>query len=89
MELFSATELTFPVYQMILLLVLSTISLLYGRIKLALLINYLFTLYWGYFFNRDLLITYMIEPYYFITIYFGLGLFVAVMATIGFLVYQD
>lgn len=89
MELFSATELTFPVYQMILLLVLSTISLLYGRIKLALLINYLFTLYWGYFFNRDLLITYMIEPYYFITIYFGLGLFVAIMATIGFLVYQD
>jgi hypothetical protein len=34
--------------QIILLLTLSTLSLVFGRLRLALLINYCFTIYWGY-----------------------------------------
>jgi hypothetical protein len=45
MEFLSTAEIFIPVYQMILLLLVSTLTLLFGRTKLALIINYLFTLY--------------------------------------------
>jgi hypothetical protein len=48
MEFLSTAEIFIPVYQMILLLLVSTLTLLFGRTKLALIINYLFTLYWGF-----------------------------------------
>jgi len=47
MEIFSMTEISIPVIQMVLLLLLSTGALFFGKLKLALLINYLFTLYCG------------------------------------------
>ena len=37
-------ELVFPVHQRIVLLSPSTMVLLFGRVKLALMINYLFTM---------------------------------------------
>jgi len=45
MEFFYATELTIPMSQMVLLLICSTVALLFGRIRLALLVNYLFALF--------------------------------------------
>ena len=60
MEFFSTAEIFIPVYQLILLLLVSTLTLLFGRTKLALIINYLFTLYWGFVFNRDLLLPYSV-----------------------------
>jgi len=56
MEFFSLTKLAIPVTQMALLIAMNTIALLFGRIKLALLITYLFTLYWGYVLNREILV---------------------------------
>jgi hypothetical protein len=56
MEILSMTEISIPITQMILLLLLSTGALFFGKLKLALLINYLFTLYWGYVINRDFLV---------------------------------
>ena len=41
--------------QIILLMLLSTLSLLFGKIRLALLINYIFILNWAYILNRDIL----------------------------------
>jgi hypothetical protein len=55
MEIFSMTEISIPITQMVLLLLLSTGALFFGKLKLALLINYLFTLYWGYGINKDFL----------------------------------
>ncbi|MBW1769650.1 MAG: hypothetical protein JRJ17_00525, partial [Deltaproteobacteria bacterium] len=52
MEFFMLAELTVPLFHIALLLALSTLALLLGRVKLALLVNYLFALYWGYIFNR-------------------------------------
>jgi hypothetical protein len=64
---------------------LSTLALLFGRVKLALLTNYLFALYWGYFLNRDLFSELTANNgEYFMFIYFGLGIAVTVLALIGF-----
>jgi hypothetical protein len=40
MEIFTSTQLAVPLLQVILLLILSTIALLVGRLRLALFINY-------------------------------------------------
>lgn len=45
MDTIMDTQLTVPLFQVCLLLALSTLALLFGRIKLALIINYCFTLY--------------------------------------------
>ena len=54
MEFFQTTQLAVPLIQIMLLLALSTVTLLIGKVRLALLMNYLFAFYWGYVFNADL-----------------------------------
>jgi hypothetical protein len=55
MEFFYTTELAVPMSQMVLLLICTTVALLFGRIKLALLVNYLFAFYlWPSLRWRDL-----------------------------------
>jgi hypothetical protein len=56
MEFFYSMELSIPAVQMAILLILNTLSFLFGIIKLALLITYLSTLYWGYILNQKFLI---------------------------------
>jgi len=84
-ELATSMELNITVYQLMALLISSTLALLFGRIKLALLINYVFTIYWGYFFNRDLVLSYLDNQYYFSIAYFGLGIVVAILSMIAFI----
>ena len=48
MELFRKTLITIPFMQLFLLLTISTLFLLFGNVKFALLINYMFTFYWGF-----------------------------------------
>ena len=86
MEFFSTAEIFIPVYQMILLLLVSTLTLLFGRTKLALIINYLFTLYWGFVFNRDLLLGHELEYCY--LLYWGFGASIAILAAVGFLIHD-
>jgi hypothetical protein len=86
MEFFFSTELAVPISQISLLLVFSTFALLFARVKLALIINYVFTLYWGYGFNREQLLSSGIEKIdYFTPFYFGFGLLIVILAMIGFL----
>jgi len=87
MEFFSTAEIFIPIYQMILLLLVSTLTLLFGRTKLALIINYLFTLYWGFVFNRDLLLGHGLEYYY--LLYWGFGTSIAILAAVGFLIHDS
>ena len=84
-DLFYSAETMIPVWQILLLLLLSTLALLNGRTKLALLINYMFTLYWGYFANQSQIFANMDNPDQFISIYFGIGVVIAVLAAVGFL----
>ncbi|KPJ69156.1 MAG: hypothetical protein AMJ45_00925 [Syntrophobacter sp. DG_60] len=90
MELFYSTELAVPLFQIVLLLTLSTFALLFGKIKLAMLINYLFALYWGYVFNRERLLGSSLEKInYFTLIYFAFGLVIIILALIAFLFHRD
>jgi len=89
MDLFYYTELAVPVAQLVLLLICSTVALLFGRIRLALLVNYLFALFWGYFLNRDVLIQSGGELSYFIYIYVLFGLAVVFLTAVGFLIHRD
>jgi hypothetical protein len=84
MEIFSMTEISIPVAQMVLLLLLSTGALFFGKLKLALLVNYLFTLYWGYGINRDFLVSSGYQHLNGFTIlYVGFGLIIAVVALVS------
>jgi len=90
MEFFHTTELAIPLFQVVLLLTLSTLALLFGRTKLALLMNYLFTLYWGYILNREHLLGPNLEEIsHFSVLYFGFGLVIIILALIGFLTQND
>lgn len=90
MDIFFNADLTIPLNQIILLLLLSTIALLFGKIKIALIINYIFTLTWGYVFNRDKLIDLGFEfPEVFTTIYFLFGIGVIVIAGFAFLFHRN
>jgi len=88
LEFIYMTEITIPLIQIVMLLIMSTLALLYGRMKIALLINYLFALYWGFFLNRDAILEMMAESESFVMIYFGLGIGVALLAVVGFIVHQ-
>ena len=48
MELIMSTKISIPFMQISLLLIVSTLFLLFGKVKLALITNYLFSFYWGF-----------------------------------------
>ena len=56
LEFLLNANLNIPMIQLIMLMLMSTVSLLFGKLKLALLINYVFTLHWAYVANRENLI---------------------------------
>lgn len=86
LDFFRSAHLSIPILQISILLLLSTLALLFGKVKLALLINYLFTLYWGYGFGWEYLNSSGFSNIeYFTYIYFGFGLVIVAMAIIGFI----
>ena len=86
MEIFYSKELVIPMYQVALLLGLSTLCLLFSRIKIALIINYLFALYWGYWLNRETILGKGTPSLDLFTLcYFGFGLLIVILALVGFL----
>jgi len=90
MELFTTTQLAIPLFQVILLLILSTLALLFGFLRLALFINYCFTLYWGYVLNLDLFTATdasKMNGYTFL--YFGGGVVIILLAMIGLFAHRE
>ena len=86
LDYFLNISLTIPIIQLILLMLLSTISLLFGRLKLALIINYLFTLHWAYIANRDTLMDMSSDNFeMYSLIYFVFGLGIVLTATFAFM----
>ena len=53
MEFIYSTEISIPLVQIIAFLLISTLTLLFGKIKLALPGNYRFGRYWAYIFKWD------------------------------------
>jgi len=86
MGIFFNTELAVPLFQIIFLMFFSTVSLLFGKVRLALLINYVFTFYWAYVFNRDSLMGMGLNRFdHYTLIYFLFGLCIVIFAMVGFL----
>ena len=90
MDLTYTTPITIPLFEIMLLMLLTTLTLLFGRLKLGLLINYCFTIYWGYVLNMHLFtdkggmllntFTYM---------YLGFGFIVLLLTILGFYTHGD
>jgi len=53
MEALSLIKISIPIREIALLILFSTLALLFGKQKLALLINYLFVFYWGFGVNLE------------------------------------
>ena len=85
MEFLYSTELSIPLFQIMLLLILSSVAVLLRREKLALVINYLFAMYWGYVLNREHVLKAAENPIpYFTELYFAFGIVIIILIVIGF-----
>lgn len=86
LDYFLNISISIPIIQLILLMLISTISLLFGKLKLALIVNYLFTLHWAYIANRDKLMDMSSDNFeIFSLIYFVFGLGIVLTATFAFM----
>ncbi len=84
MGFFQTTELAVPFGQMVLVLIISSACFLFRRVRMGLLINYLFTLYWGFLCNGDLIASHSSNAVLLPTMYFGLEIALVVIAVIAF-----
>jgi len=90
LEFLTETTLEIPMIQIILLMLFSTLTLLFGKLRLALLINYIFILNWAYVLNRDLLM--ILAPtnfQYLSAVYFIFGILIVMIAAFSFLFQKD
>ena len=86
MERLYSIELTIPFYEVGLLLFLSTLVFFLGRVKLAILINYLFVFYWGYWVNKEAIFGPGITQINSFTLgVYGFSAVIFIFALIGFL----
>ena len=86
METIYSIELTIPLYQVGVLLLLGTVAFFLGRVKLALLINYLFVFYWGYWLNKAAIFGPGITQINSFTLgVYGFSALIFILALIGFL----
>jgi hypothetical protein len=80
------TNLSIPMIQLILLMLMSTMSLLFGKLRLALIINYVFILHWGYISNRDNLVGLGTDNFELVSVvYFAFGIGIILVASFAFL----
>jgi len=90
MDALYSTNISVPMIQITLLLLISTLALLFGRIKLALIINYSFMLYWCYILNMDVIReTGQDFTSKFTYFYFGFGFIILMLALLGFVGHRD
>jgi hypothetical protein len=90
MDIFLTTQLSIPISQVVMLLGFSTLALIFGRMRLALLINYCFTLYWGYLSHMELFAENGVMKFdSFSFAYLGFGLAILILALVSFAYYRD
>jgi len=86
MDFFMYTDFQISASQIMLEILLSSLALLFGRVKLALLVNYMFVFYWGFISNQVILYDRARETAPMsLYIYLSFGLFIVILSLIGFL----
>ena len=89
-EILNSTYLSIPLSQVMMLLFLSTMALLFGRLKLAVLINYGFALFWCYSYSMTHMMaegTFSFDR--FTVLHLGFGMSILILALIGFMTHED
>jgi len=90
MDVLLSTEISISLFQIMALLVLSTVALLYGMTRIALFINYVFILYWGYLSNFDKFYDAQFQSINGSSgFYVMFGILIVLLATLALLVRQD
>jgi len=90
MDALYSTNISVPIIQIALLLLVTTLALLFGRIKLALIINYCFMLHWCYVLNLDVIReSGQAFTSKFTYLYFGFGFIILMLALLGFVGHRD
>ena len=86
----NSMDATVPAPQIMIMLLVTTLILLFGKVRIALLTNYLFAFHWGYFVNREAFQS-QVESgdSIFLFVYISFGIAVAILAGIGLLVQKD
>ena len=86
MEMLFAKELTIPLYQVGLLLLMGSLLLCLGRVKLGMFINFLFMFYWGYWLNKEAIFEPGVTSINSFTLgVYGFSALMFILALIGFL----
>ncbi len=90
MDVLFSTEISVNLFQIMALLVLSTVALLYGMTRIALFINYAFIVYWGYLANFDQVCEAQVQSMpSFSAAYVFFGFLIILLASFGLLVSHD
>ena len=90
MDVLFSTEISISLFQIMALLVLSTMALLYGMTRIALFINYVFILYWGYLANFDKIYDSQFQNVSGLSGYYVFfGFLIILLATVALLVNND
>jgi len=90
MDAFFSTNLSVPLIQIALLLLMSSLALVFGSVKLALILNYGFILYWSYILNMDVVREAgqtVVDKFTFL--FFGFGLVIVLLVLVGFAAHSD
>lgn len=52
LEFFSSKDFAVPIWEVVLLIIINSVCLLFGKHKFGLLVSYFFVFYWGFVLNR-------------------------------------
>jgi len=83
-ELLTSTELVVPFGQVILYVTLISLCMVFYKLKLALIISYLFVLHWGFVLNKASFISKLGEVKYGTYVYGLIGMIIFVLSVISF-----
>lgn len=90
MDILLSTEISVSLFQVVALLVLSTVALLYGMTRIALFINYIFVMYWAYLANMDKIYDAQFRSLSGMSNYYVMfGILIGLLASAALLVGQD
>ncbi|MDY6951610.1 MAG: hypothetical protein SWE60_08865 [Thermodesulfobacteriota bacterium] len=89
MQLLLNPELNIPILQVMWLMSLNSVALLLRKIKLALVTNYLFALFWGYSFMQDHAVDLAGDVQFSPLLYFCAAAAVLFLALVGFLFQEE
>jgi len=84
LEFISDKEMSVPLGQVILFVVLNSVSILMGRYRMGLLISYCFVIYWGFVANNEYFVDMLGNTHWGLTVYIFSGVIMLILFILGF-----